>query len=71
MVGCPDRSLLAALDEHGPVRVTSLASELDAHPITVTQRCDDLRSDGYVRRMSADTYTLTEDGREYLLTLTE
>ncbi|AFZ72989.1 MarR family winged helix-turn-helix transcriptional regulator [Natronobacterium gregoryi] len=70
MVSCPDRALLAALDEHGPVRVTVLAAELDAHPITITQSCDDLCSDGYVRRTTADTYVLTEDGREHLRTLT-
>ncbi|WP_049924368.1 MarR family transcriptional regulator [Halopiger djelfimassiliensis] len=71
MTGCSDRSLLRVLDERGPARVTVLAGELEAHPITVTQHCDDLQSDGYVRRLSADVYGITEDGREYLATLPE
>ncbi|GAB3677831.1 MarR family transcriptional regulator [Halopiger thermotolerans] len=69
MTGCSDRALLALLEERGPIRVTRLAAALDAHPLTVTQYCDDLRADGYVRRISSDVYVITEDGRSYLTAL--
>ncbi|APW97212.1 hypothetical protein CHINAEXTREME_05250 [Halobiforma lacisalsi AJ5] len=69
MVRCSDRALLAALEERGPARVTQLAAELDAHPITVTQRCDALQSRGHVRRISTDMFGITEDGRAYLASI--
>lgn len=71
MVHCPERALLTVLDERGPTRVTALATELETHPITITQYCDDLRSDGYVYRVSADVYAISEAGRERLASLAE
>ncbi|TYT64032.1 hypothetical protein FYC77_01495 [Natrialba swarupiae] len=59
---------MAVLEKQGPSRTTRLAAELEAHPITVTQRCDALQADGYVRRVSADVFGITEDGRAYLST---
>lgn len=69
MADCSDRALLAVLEKRGPTRVTRLAAELEAHPITVTDRCDALQADGHVRRVSGDIFGITADGREYLATL--
>ncbi|EMA43679.1 MarR family transcriptional regulator [Halobiforma nitratireducens] len=71
MSRCSDRALLELLAERGPLQVTHLAAALDVHPLTVTQRCDALQSNGYVRRVSADVFGLTEDGREHLASLTD
>jgi Mn-dependent DtxR family transcriptional regulator len=66
-----ERTLLAALNERGPIRVTSLSSALDAHPIAVDQRCYDLQSEGHVRRVSGEVYEITDDGQERLKRLAE
>lgn len=66
-----DRTLLAALDERGPISVTSLSSALDAHPIAVDQRCYDLQSNGHVQRISGGRYDITDDGQERLERLVE
>ena len=71
MAGCSAAELLTVLEERGPIRATRLAAELEAHPITVTQHCHELRSDGYVRRVSADVFGITEEGRAHLSTLAE
>ena len=71
MTECSADALLTVLEERGPSRATRLAAELEAHPITVTQRCHELRADGYVRRVSADVFDITEEGRTHLATLAE
>ena len=71
MTGCSPHELLTVLEEQGPVRATRLAAELEAHPLTVSQHCRELHADGYVRRVSADVFAVTDDGREYLTTRAE
>lgn len=69
MMERPDRALLVTLEDQGPAETTTLAETLEVHPLTVTQRCDDLASDGRIRRVSGGRYGITDDGREYLATL--
>ncbi|WP_049914761.1 helix-turn-helix domain-containing protein [Haloterrigena salina] len=71
MTNCSSRGLLRVLDERGAVEVGTLAATLDEHPVTVTQVCYDLQSDGHVQQVSGGVYTITEDGRQYLTTLSE
>ncbi|NGM68817.1 MarR family transcriptional regulator [Natronolimnobius sp. AArcel1] len=68
---CPEHALLSVLDEHGPTRVTRLATELERHPLTVTTHCQQLHADGHVQRLAADVYGITATGRERLSADTE
>lgn len=71
MTNCSSRGLLDVLDERGPAEVTSLASALEVHPVTVTKECHDLQSDGHIRQISGGVYTITDEGRVYLEQLSE
>jgi len=71
MTRCSTRGLLATLDARGPVEATTLATALEVHPMTVTKQCYELQCSGYVRQISGDVYTITEDGREHLAALSE
>ena len=69
MNGCSDQALLAMLAERDSVEMASLASEFETHPMTITQRCYELQSDGHVRQIAGGVYAITDDGRAYLETL--
>jgi DNA-binding Lrp family transcriptional regulator len=71
MKGCSDRSLLAALAEHGPIEMASLADAVESHPMTVDARCSELQDAGHLRRIGGGVYAITEDGEAYLETLSE
>ncbi|MXV62371.1 MarR family transcriptional regulator [Natronorubrum sp. JWXQ-INN-674] len=71
MTACSTRGLLDLLDERGPTEIGVLAAALETHPVTVTNRCSTLQSDGYVRQISGGVYVITDDGEEYLTSLPE
>lgn len=71
MTNCSTRGLLRVLDERGPAEVTALAECLEVHPVTVTKECYDLQSDGHIRQISGGVYNITDEGEEYLRTLSE
>lgn len=58
--------VLEAVRQEGPIHVTTLATLLDDHPITVDQRCHDLHQSGYLRRLSGGVFCITDEGREFL-----
>lgn len=63
----PADRILELLGEHDQLPVTTLADELDRHPVTVDRQCYDLQNDGYIRiAASGGAYALTEAGRERL-----
>lgn len=57
-----ERAILVALDAREQLSVTELADHLDAHPVSVARRCDDLQQDGTIRQITSGRYTLTETG---------
>ncbi|AGB36733.1 hypothetical protein [Natronococcus occultus] len=71
MQGCSDQALLATLAERGPAEMVTLADEFETHPVTITERCYELQSEGHVRQISGGVYVITDDGRAYLETLSE
>ena len=71
MTDCSNRALLRVLDDRGPAATTELAGELGAHPLTVDHKCSELRAEGHVRQISVGVYSITDDGREYLVPLAE
>ncbi|WP_306057147.1 hypothetical protein [Natronococcus wangiae] len=71
MERCSDRALLAVLAEREPVEMASLATALEAHPVTIDQRCYELQSDGHVCQVSGGVYEITDAGRAYLESLQE
>ena len=59
--------VLGLLAERGQLPVTSIAEELDRHPVTVDRQCHDLQQDGYIRiAASGGAYALTGAGRDRL-----
>ncbi|WP_254839610.1 HTH domain-containing protein [Natronomonas marina] len=67
MDGGPAERILKLLAAHDQLPVTTIADELDRHPVTVDRQCYDLQNDGYIRiAASGGAYTLTEEGRQRL-----
>ncbi len=63
----PADRILELLAEHDQLPVTTIAEELDRHPVTVDRQCYDLQNDGYIRIAGGGgAYALTEDGRARL-----
>jgi Mn-dependent DtxR family transcriptional regulator len=69
MNGCSDQVLLATLVERGPIEMAALADTVEVHPVTLTDRCAELQSDGHVRQIAGGVYAITDDGRAYLESL--
>lgn len=61
-----DLMLLEAVDNKGPIDLTSLSEQLDTHPITIDQQCYELQVDGYLTQVTGGVYTITDDGQDHL-----
>jgi len=63
----PADRILELLAAHDQLPVTTIAEELDRHPVTVDRQCYDLQTDGYIRiAASGGAYALTDAGRARL-----
>lgn len=71
MTNCSTRVLLGILDERGAVETTTLATVVDAHPMTVATKCHELQTAGHVRQVSGGVYSITDAGEQHLATLSE
>lgn len=57
-----DRSILRLLHRRGETHVRDISSALDAHPVTIDQRCFSLHRSAYIRSLGTGVYQLTEEG---------
>lgn len=64
MVVGTERAILETLVDEGPAHTTDLAASLDAHPLTVTERCERLAAEGYASRIAGGLFEVTDRGRD-------
>ena len=61
-----DRSILRLLHRRGETHVRDISSALDAHPVTIDQRCFSLHRSAHIRSLGTGVYQLTEEGLQSL-----
>lgn len=61
-----DRSILQLLHRRGETHVRDISAALDAHPVTVDQRCFSLHRAALIRSLGTGLYQLTDDGLRHL-----